>query len=153
MTSYEEKARALFQNGYTCAQSVLCAFCDQTGLDEKTAQRIASSLGGGIGRLREVCGAVTGMAMVAGLLYGFEQPVSHAEKTEHYRRVQLMAQQFKSEQGSLLCRDILSLGEGPYPPEPEERTPEYYRRRQCCLDCIGTAAAITDKLIEKNGEL
>ncbi len=153
MTPHEEKARALFQNGYTCAQSVLCAFGSETGLDEKTAQRIASSLGGGIGRLREVCGAVTGMAMVAGLLYGFEQPVSQEEKTDHYRRVQKMAQQFQAQCGSLLCRDILSLGEGPYPPEPEARTPEYYRRRQCCLNCIGAAAVIIEKLIEKNGDL
>lgn len=151
--SYEEKARAYFLEGYTCAQSVLLAFSDKTGLDEKTALRIASSFGGGLGRLREVCGAVSGMAMVAGLLYGFDQPHPGAEKASHYARIQKMAGAFRDQYGSILCRELLSLDAGPSSPIPEARTPDYYKRRKTCVDCIGTAAAITEKLIEKNGEL
>lgn len=144
----EDKAKNLFMEGYNCAQSVVCAFSDITGLDEKTVLRISSSFGGGISRLREVCGAVSGMAMVAGYLYGYDSPDARVEKAEHYARIQNMANEFKDCFGSIVCREILELRQkGPSVPIPEERTPQYYKNRKC-LDCIGKAAQITENLIK-----
>ena len=99
-----ERAKQLFMEGYNCSQAVLGAFCEECGLDFKTAMKMSSSFGGGMGRLREVCGAVSGMFMVAGLLYGYDDPKGQAEKTEHYERIQKLAQQFREENGSIVCR-------------------------------------------------
>ena len=149
---YEEKAAELFLQGYNCSQAVFGAFCDKTGLDERTALRMSSSLGGGVGRMREVCGAVTGMALVAGCLYGYSDPKDQEAKAQHYRRVQEMAEEFKAQYGSVVCRELLGLAQqGASAPTPSERTPEYYRKRSC-LDCVKSAAAIMEKYIEKNGD-
>lgn len=152
--SYEDRARALFLNGYSCSQSVFCAFCDKTGIDETTAKRLSSSFGGGLGRLREVCGAVSGMAMVAGCLYGYDAPAPREEKGAHYARIQKMASLFREQMGSIRCRELLAgICEKTTEPTPEERTAEYYNKRRKCADCVAAAAAITEKLIEGDGEL
>ena len=101
------KAAELFLSGYNCAQSVAVAFCDVTGLDEKTAARTVAAFGGGMGRLREVCGAVSGMLMVLGQLYGYDNSDADAKKKELYKQVQQLAEQFKQENGSIICREIL----------------------------------------------
>ena len=94
MLDHREKAIKIFEDGYNCAQAVFLAFCDVTGLDEKTAITLSSSFGGGMGRMREVCGAVSGMFMVAGILYGYEDPKAKEEKAEHYARIQALAKDF-----------------------------------------------------------
>ena len=100
-------AAELFMQGYNCAQAVTVAFSDVTGLDKETSAKIASSFGGGMGRMREVCGAVSGMLMVAGLLYGYDDPKADAAKKELYKLVQAQAGAFREEVGSIICREIL----------------------------------------------
>jgi len=123
------KAAQLFLGGYNCAQSVAVAFCDVTGLEEDFAAKLASSFGGGMGRMREVCGAVSGMLMVAGLLYGYETPGDDVSKKEHYVRVQELAGKFREQVGSIVCREILK--NPPSDPNPSPRTEEYYAKRPC----------------------
>lgn len=154
---YAKRAGELFEEGYNCSQSVVLAFADKLCLDQKTLAKISASFGGGMGRLREVCGTVTGMFVIAGILYGYESPEDYEGKKEHYARVQLLAEEFKLQSGSIICRDLLGLGAGKDSPIPEKRTKEYYEKRPCkgkvCL-----AAAIMEQYIlekerdEKNGD-
>ncbi len=138
-----------FLNGYSCAQAVLLAFSDLTGLDEKTALSVSSSFGGGMGRLREVCGAVSGMFMVAGMLYGGSTTVSQEEKAAHYARIQALAARFREKNGSYLCRELLSGVQTTSGSSPEVRTEEYYKKRPCKLLC-GDAAEIMEQFIAEN---
>ncbi|MGM9642331.1 MAG: C-GCAxxG-C-C family protein [Eubacteriales bacterium] len=153
MTVHEARAAELFLSGAVCAQAVFCAFCDLHGLDFETAARISSSMGGGVGRLREVCGAFCGAAMAMGLLYGFAVPPKKGEKAEHYGRVQELAAAYRERQGSIICRDILSarMGENAVcaDPTPDERTPEYYEKRPC-LDAVKLAARLLDEYIKSH---
>lgn len=147
--THAELAMAYFEEGYNCSQSVFLAFCDEYDMDFEIALKISSSFGGGMGRLREVCGAVSGMFMVAGLIYGYTDPQNHKAKTEHYERIQLLAKEFKEKNKSILCRDLLGLGAGTDNPEPELRTPEYYKKRPC-IELVGMAAEIMERYIEEN---
>ena len=153
MTPHEARAAELFLSGAVCAQAVFCAFCDLHGLDYETAARLSSSMGGGVGRLREVCGAFSGAAMAAGLLYGFSVPPSRGEKSEHYKRIQELGKRFSERWGSVVCRDILGarMGEKSVSsePVPDERTAEYYAKRPC-LECVKFAARLLDEYIEKH---
>ena len=137
---YAAKAKELFLNGYNCSQSVLLAFEDVTGLDTETAAKLASSFGGGMGRLREVCGAVSGMFMIAGLTNGYDDPKAKEEKAAHYAFIQTLADDFKKENGSIVCRELLGLtADGS--PVPAPRTAEYYKKRPCA-ELVGDAARI-----------
>ncbi len=139
---YAEKAENFFAQGYNCSQAVLLAFADECGLTETAAARITSSFGGGMGRLREVCGAVSGMFMVAGLCSGYDDPKAQSEKAEHYARIQQLAADFNAENGSIICRDLLNLQQsGASAPIPEARTEAYYRKRPCKA-LVGDAARI-----------
>ena len=122
-------AAKLFMEGYNCAQAVIMAFSDVIGIDEKTCAKLSSSFGGGMGRMREVCGAVSGMFMVAGLLYGYDGPEEGEIKKAHYARIQELAQCFRNEAGSIICREILK--NPPSDPNPSPRTNEYYQHRPC----------------------
>lgn len=146
---YAQKAMALFKEGYNCSQAVFLAFADLCGLDQKTAVKISSSFGGGLGRMREVCGAVSGMAMVAGMLYGYESPKDFQGKAAHYERIQELAQAFAKENGSIVCRDLLGLGKGADAPTPEKRTQEYYQKRPC-VQLVGMAAAIMEQYLAEH---
>lgn len=148
MTDHSEKAMYLFKQGYNCSQSVVLAFCDKIGLDEETALKMSSSFGGGMGRLREVCGAVTGMFMVAGMLYGYSDPKDNKTKTEHYKLIQMLANEFREENGFIICRELLGLGAGADKPVPELRTQEYYKKRPCA-ELVGCAAKIMEKYIKE----
>ena len=141
-----EKAEALFVEGYNCAQAVFGAFCDETGMDLETAVKFASAFGGGMGRLREVCGGVSGMFMVAGLLYGYNDPKAKEEKADHYTRIQKLAEDFSKENGSIVCRELLGLTEKKQEPTPEARTAEYYKKRPC-KELVGMATEIMDNYI------
>jgi C_GCAxxG_C_C family probable redox protein len=144
--NHAELAMALFRKGYNCSQSVFLAFCDECGLDFDSAARLSSSFGAGMGRLREVCGAVTGMFMVAGLLYGYSDPQEQAGKTAHYQRIQDLAKQFEDKNHTIICRELLGLEEGKGSPVPELRTAEYYQNRPC-EDLVGMAAAMIEEYI------
>lgn len=118
-----------FLKGYNCAQAVAVAYCDITGLTPEFSAKMASSFGGGMGRMREVCGAVSGMLMVAGLLYGYSDPQDDQQKKNHYALVQELAGKFKDQAGSIVCREILK--NPPSDPKPTPRTEEFYKQRPC----------------------
>ena len=141
------KAAELFLNGYNCAQAVAVAFCDVTGMDDSAAAKLASTFGGGMGRLREVCGAVSGMFMVLGCLYGYDTSDDDKKKMETYSRVQALAAQFREKNGSIICREILQ--NPPSDPHPSPRTAEYYAKRPC-VRMVMTAAELMDAFIAEN---
>ena len=142
-----EKAQNLFMNGYNCAQAVFAAFCDETGLDEQTALRISSPFGGGMGRMREVCGAVSGMFMVLGMLEGYSEAGNDSIKKELYQKVQSLAHTFRDNNGSIICREMLSIPDKESDPTPSKRTPEYYGHRRSCIDAVGNAAEILENYL------
>lgn len=148
--SRRETAIKLFKEGYNCAQAVLLAFSDLTGLTDEQAALAASSFGAGMGKLREVCGAVSGMLMAAGLIKGYSQPGDPAAKAAHYQLVQELAQHFTAQNGSIICRELLrgkvSADELRPDTPPAARTEEYYKKRPC-PELIGDAAALLESLL------
>lgn len=124
-----EKAQALFEAGYNCSQAVAVAFCDMTGIEEATMARLASGLGGGMGRLREVCGGISGAILVLGLLQGYDTPGDDAAKARLYTQVQRLVRRFREKKGTILCRELLDNPSSD--PTPTPRTPEFYRQRPC----------------------
>lgn len=146
MTGHGVLAEQLFKQGYNCAQSVLLAFGDVTGLEKDTAAKLASSFGGGLGRMREVCGAVSGASMVLGLVKGGRDPDDLEAKKAHYHLVQEFARRFKEQNGSIICRELLSGVNAQEGKDPEARTAEYYRKRPCPMLCR-QAAQIVDELL------
>lgn len=150
MENRRERAEKYFCEGYNCAQAVLLAFATETGLDRETAARISSSFGGGMGRLREVCGAVSGMFMAAGLIFGYDDPAASEEKTAHYELVRELAAKFTERNGSIICRELLKNTAAGSGGTPAQRTPEYYATRPCAR-FVGDAAEILDGLIAKRG--
>lgn len=148
--THREKAMEYFRAGYNCAQAVFAAFCDVTGYSEEQALMLASSFGGGMGRMRETCGSCTAMFMVAGILKGYTDISTDAPKKEHYERIQNLAAEFKKEHGTIICRELLASLRPDSAPTPSARTEEYYRVRPCAR-FVGTAADILDRMIA--GEL
>ena len=129
--THAEKAKAYFEEGYNCAQAVTLAFAEEMGVEKEIAAKMASSFGGGLGRLREVCGCVSGMALAAGALYGYSDPKAKEEKAEHYALIQKLANEFKERNGSIICRELLAGINNNTNPVPEERTENYYKKRPC----------------------
>lgn len=146
--THEEKAKKLFKEGYNCSQSVFVAFCEDMNLEEGLALKLSSSFGGGMGRLREVCGAVSGMFMVAGVLYGYDDPKDYDIKTQHYKRIQKLAHEFQQYNKSIVCRDLLGIEGINNNPVPEKRTEEYYKKRPC-IELVGDAARIFEKYMKE----
>lgn len=151
MTEHAKIARDYFLSGYNCAQAVFCAFEDVTGLDHATALKLASSFGGGMGKLREVCGAFTGAAAVLGALYGYTDVEDQKLKTEHYALIQELAERFKADHGTIICRELLTGIKTSNSSAPEERTPEYYAGRPCAAFVV-TAAEILDEIIAEKSK-
>ena len=146
-----ELAKQNFLAGMNCAQSVLCAFEEEAGLDHETAMKLASGFGGGMARMREVCGAVSGMFMAADLIFGPGDSSDKAAKDAHYACLQSLAEAFKEETGSVICRVMLGLpGQGPDAPASEARNPAYYRKRPCAELCA-LAAGILEKHLKERG--
>ena len=142
------EAGQLFLGGCNCAQAVLLAFTDVTGMDRKTAAMLSSPFGGGMGRMREVCGAVSGMLMVLGILYGYEENAEdNARKRQLYQDVQALAEGFRTECGSIICREILK--NPPSDPNPTPRTAEFYAQRPCAR-MVMTAARLLDDFIARH---
>lgn len=148
MDDRKKKAAALFEEGYNCSQAVFLAFEDLHGIDRRTAAALSSSFGGGMGRLREVCGTVTGIFMTAGILYGYDDPKAVSEKAEHYARIQELAKAFEEENGSIICRELLGLSVKRESPMPSERTAEYYKKRPC-KELVVRAVNILEQYILK----
>lgn len=147
MSEKSQKAKELFKSGYNCSQAVLGVFCEELGLDFDTAMKIASSFGGGMGRMREVCGTVSGMFMAAGLAFASSSD-SAVEKGEHYKRIQELAKRFKDQNGSIICRELLQGVETSTSPVPSERTQSYYKKRPC-VDLVGDAVEIFEQYIKE----
>lgn len=150
MKDHAQIAFQHFKKGYNCAQAVACAFCEEMGLEEATVARMVSSFGGGMGKLREVCGAVTGAFFVLGTLRGYSDPEADAEKSAHYARVQEFANRFKAEYDTVVCRELLKgiALKKENTPEPETRSEEYYRVRPCVRFVESAAKIVEDMLAE-----
>lgn len=148
---HAEEAKRLFMEGYNCAQAVFCAFRDLTGMDIDAAARLSSSFGGGMGRLREVCGTVSGALLALGILRGYDDPKDPEAKKAHYALVQEYARRFRERNGAIICRELLR--DVPVTPgdTPEPRTPEFYARRPC-LRLAGEAAAILEEMLAETEE-
>ena len=144
---HSQRALENFMKGYNCAQSVVVAFCDVTGMTADFAARLSSSFGGGMGRMREVCGAVSGMLLVAGLLYGYDIPGDEVSKRAHYHLVQELAGKFREREQSIVCREILK--NPPTDPNPTPRDEEFYRTRPCARR-VALAAGILDDYMEEH---
>lgn len=144
-----DRAEELFRQGCNCSQSVFVAFSDVLGMDEKAALKLSSTFGGGMGKLREVCGAVTGAFMVLGALYGYDDVTSQEEKVRTYKMVQDFAADYKKEKGTIICRELLGLKEGEDLPEPAIRTEEYYQTRPCIGACRYAAELVERIMKEK----
>lgn len=145
-----EQAIAYFKEGYNCAQAVFLTFCNETGTDKKQAARISAPFGGGFGRQREVCGAVSGMCMVLGVLYGCDNPADSGAKLAHYAAVQEVCQQFRERcGGSIICRELIANDGKDTSPKPSARTDEYYKKRPCA-EIVGEAADIMENWLREH---
>lgn len=145
----EDRAEELFRMGYNCSQSVFAAFADVVGMSVEEAAKLASPFGAGFGKLREVCGAVSGMTMVAGKLCGYDDPEDSEGKKALYKLIQTMCAEFEEKRGTIICRELLGLKKGEDLGEPAVRTEEYYRSRPCIGACR-TAAEIAEKYLLKD---
>lgn len=149
MSERGDKAYELFKNGYNCAQAVAGAFSDLLGMDMDTVAKLASGFGGGMGRMREVCGTFSGIVMVVSTLYGYSDPRDTENKTEVYSRIQELAEQFRKDNGSIICRELLGISKPEGSPVPEQRTSEYYKKRPCPELCR-YAADLLERYIEQH---
>ena len=136
-----DRSKELFHQGFNCSQSVVAACADIYGMDEQTALRVAASFGGGIGRMRQTCGAACGMFLLAGLENGSALPGDAEGKKKNYALVQDLAAKFKDENGSLICAELLGITPKPQEPTPEARTEAYYKKRPCA-DMVASAVKI-----------
>ncbi|MBE7011922.1 MAG: C_GCAxxG_C_C family protein [Ruminococcaceae bacterium] len=148
MKKRSEIAAELFVEGYNCAQAVVGAFADLTNIDFETLMKLSSSFGGGMGGMREGCGAVSGMAIVLGILEGYSAPDDYEGKKEHYANVKALADKFKEKHETIICRELLAGIKKATDNVPEKRTEEYYKTRPCVRFVI-TAAEILEEAIAK----
>ena len=148
MGAKAEKAKELFEEGYNCSQAVIGAFCEELGVDFETAMKLSSSFGGGMGRMREVCGAVSGLFMAAGLKYGYNLPEDTVSKAAHYKLIQELAESFKEKNGSIICRELLGENAIDGTHIPEKRTDTYYKKRPCS-ELVKDAALIFEEMLEE----
>ena len=144
MKDYSQIAVENFENGYNCAQSVFLSYAQDFGIDKEMALKLSSSFGGGMGRLREVCGAVTAMFAIAGLQKGYTSNDDDEVKAKHYELIQKLADEFKKEHNTIICRELLELNEQVSSPIPSKRTEEYYQERPCAR-FIETACKLISK--------
>ena len=145
-----EKAVALFKEGFNCSQSVVAAFAEMYGFTPEQALKMSASFGGGIGRMRETCGAACGLFLLAGLETGATEGADRDGKAANYKLVQELAEEFKQRNGALKCADLLGLSKKePVVSTPEARTAQYYAKRPCAK-MVEEAARIWCEYLEKN---
>jgi len=150
MSKIEEKgllAESFFMQGFNCSQSVVAAFAQEIGLSQEQAIKMSAGFGAGFGRMREVCGAFSGIVFVASALFGNTDP---AEKSAFYKEIQDLAESYKKENGgaSIVCKELLGLKKSEGTWVAEKRTQEYYKKRPC-PKLVKLAAQITQTYIEK----
>lgn len=144
-----ELARQYFYDGYNCAQSLFMAFSDLTGYTKEEAARLSAPFGAGMGRMREVCGAMSSSLMVLGLLRGYSDTGEDGKKAALYAEVQELFREFTEKRGTFLCRELLGKTEsGPDVPTPDERTAEYYASRPCA-EIIADAANLLEHYLKE----
>lgn len=141
-----EEAVRLFESGFNCAQSVFGAYADLFGMDQETALKLTSPMGAGMGRMREVCGTVSAMALLSGLADGNSDPKDVSRKTEIYQRVRDMSDEFAAANGSIICRELLGILGREKSAQPSERTKDYYAKRPC-VKFVRCAAEIVEKTL------
>ena len=156
MKDHATRAVELFFEGYNCAQSVLGAFAEDgemgLGIDFKSAVRLTSGLGGGLSRQRELCGAINGMCIAAGLLFGYDEAADVEGKKQLYADIQRLCADFRTENGSIVCRELLGARKGQdTAPAPDARTAEYYRSRPCAK-MIYDAAHVLDRELARRAD-
>ena len=139
----------LFKSGYNCSQSVVAAFASLYGFTEEQALRMAASFGGGIGRMRQTCGAACGLFLLAGLETGATDPTDREGKSRNYAVVQQLAERFRQENGSLICAELLGLKKPEGTHEPEARTAAYYQKRPCAT-MVETAARLFARYLSES---
>lgn len=145
-------AKEYFENGYNCAQAIVLAFSDCVSVDKEILLKTASSFGGGFGRLREVCGAFSGMSIIAGLILGYSQD-DGKNKMEHYALIRRLAEEFKNANGgSVVCRELLGETQKLSSENPSVRTEEYKKKRPCS-EIVKNAGDILEKLLKEKGVL
>lgn len=149
MSMKGDRAYALFKEGYNCSQAVFGAFCEELGVDFDTAVKLASGFGGGIGRMREVCGTFTGLTMAASMIYGYSDPKAVETKTGLYEKIRALAEEFREDNGSIICRELLGLQQAESSAVPEARTDQYYQKRPCAELCR-YAADLLEQFIQEN---
>lgn len=164
MKNKKELAKDYFKQGYNCSQAVFLAYAKDYGIDEEAAVKMSAGFGGGMGRMREVCGAVSGMVMVAGLETGTTDPKDAIGKKKNYEMVQEMSRLFKEKNRSIICRELLGLDKEKVElsvastdkstvsaclPTPEKRTEGYYKKRPC-IDLVGDACDVIESVIALN---
>ena len=147
---YAAKAKELFEQGYNCSQAVVVAYADVLEQDADALASLVQPLGGGMGRLREVCGAVSGMFMVSSVAYKGVPVTDRDTRTKIYAGVQALAERYRGECGSIVCRELLGLAQKSDSPQPEERTPEYYKRRPCS-EYVALAARLVGEYLNNQG--
>ena len=138
-------AKQYFEQGYNCAQSVFLTYAHEFGIEKELALKLSSSFGGGMGRLREVCGAVSAMFAIVGLRYGYTENNNDELKAKHYELIQKLAQEFKNKHNTIICRELLGKEDEIITHVPLPRTEQYYEERPCSK-FIQSACDILDKL-------
>lgn len=146
MKSRVDEAVRLFKEGYNCSQAVFTAYADLFDIDQETALKISCGFGGGFGRMREVCGTVSGMTLLAGMSNGNPDSKNQQAKKENYELVRRMAEEFKEQNGSIVCHELLGLNKPETSAAPEARTPQYYQKRPCA-ELVAMAARIVEKTL------
>ncbi|WP_413854347.1 C-GCAxxG-C-C family protein [Candidatus Ruminimicrobium bovinum] len=143
-----ENAVNLFKQGYNCCQAVFCAFCQDFGINLETGLKLASSFGGGMGGMREVCGAVSAMFMVLGLKYGYSVSDDVTLKKQHYNLIREAAKKFSEENGSIICKELLGISKPKTDADyiPTERNAEFFKKRPC-VELVEYAALVTEQLL------
>ena len=145
MEDRAQKAKELFMSGYNCSQAVVGAFADLFGMDTNTAMRFAEGLGGGMGRMRLTCGAVSAMSLIAGLKMSKGEACDVKTRSEIYEKVRQMADEFKEKNGSIICAELLGIAlPADNGSSPEKRTEQFYKKRPCA-DCVYDCAKIIEK--------
>ena len=147
-----EMAVSLFKEGFNCSQSVVAAFADKYGFTREQALKMSASFGGGIGRMRETCGAACGLFLLAGLETGATEGADRDGKAANYALVQELAEEFKQRNGALRCADLLGLSKKePVVSTPEARTDQYYAKRPC-VKMVEEASRIWCEYLQKQGK-
>ena len=139
MGTHAEKAVKLFEEGCSCSQAVFTAYAEDFGIDRETAMKVSVALGAGVGRMRETCGAVTGMALVAGLKYGNSVPSDAEAKSKALEAAKALAEKFKAENGSIVCKELLGL-------EPPRGQTEMITKKPPCKELVRMAAELLETL-------